>query len=241
MSGIPVYTYSPINAAKASGVTPKTQEASSHTTPAPSVATAASSTTSYPPAQPGYAAFPAPTGAPQRYAPNQPTPTTKWYDGPPPPQPGAFPTPSKSSVAPPPKAGEKYNPPQPQATPQPYPPQLGIPPPTSAVRPPYSSTSATTTPSYSHPAVLPSNENNGPRRSIEHPSGYHQNAYASELTHDQRMAQAANESSSTGINASGIGGLDTESAWNTAKQWVGSAGNKLSNAEKEVWKYVGKE
>lgn len=184
MSGIPVYTESPINAAKASGVTPKTaaplssEEGPTKPSYAPATTTAIPSST-YPSAQPGAAAFfsgPAPTGSvSQRYSPVHLTPTTAHQpEGPPAPQPGAFPTPEqnlKSALPPPPKAGENFQPP-PQTMPQPYPPQMAIPPPTNsyAAQPPSSSTiTANTT---THTTYLPSLQDyEAPRRSLEHPPG----------------------------------------------------------------------
>ena len=113
MSGIPVYTQSPINASLASGATPHTAAPapapSSHVSSAPAPATAAAtSISSYPSARPGAPAVPAPTGAAQRYAPVQATRTIQSEpEGPPAPQPGAAPIPtSRSTLPPPPKAGE---------------------------------------------------------------------------------------------------------------------------------------
>jgi hypothetical protein len=240
MSGIPVYTSSPINAAKASGRTPKTETVPSQTAPAGPAPAPATTTTSaassYPPAQPGAAAMPAPTGTFQRYTPLQPTPTTTSDRAdPPPPQPGAIPTTPYQKVAPPPKAGERYNPPA-----QPYPPQMAVPPPTSAygAHPPSSSTSTTTAPTSAYPVPLSFAEQGKPRGSIEHPPGYHQNTFASELSRDQRQA---NESSNSEGRSEGLGSFDSGSALNTAKQWLSAAGNKLSEAEQEVWRRIGKE
>jgi hypothetical protein len=107
----------------------------------------------------------------------QPTPTTKTQDyGPPAPQPGAVPTPSKAmncNLPPPPKAGETYHPPPQTTGPQPYPPQMSIPPPTNAygAQPPSSSTSTSTAPSTSYPVPVQSEEYGAPRRSLEHPPG----------------------------------------------------------------------
>lgn len=182
MSGIPVYTQSPINAAMADGTGPRTAAAvpTQGTQSGPNTNTATttaipSSTSSYPAARPGAPAMPAPTSAAQRYAPMQPTLTTRLEEqGPPPPQPGAVPTPlnSKSNLPPPPKAGEKFIPPQ-TAMPQPYPPQMNIPPPTNTYRgqPPSSSTSTTTTSSPPYPTALPSDNYDAPRRSLKHPPG----------------------------------------------------------------------
>ena len=250
MSGIPIYTQSPINASKASGVTPQTatpQEQNSRN-PIPATATSTSTSTSaYPPAQPGAVPFPRPTATPNAQVPPLlPTPTTQVKDeGPPPPQPGAVPTPaSRTTIDPPPKAGEKYRPQEtgtpaaPPARGQPY--QMGIPPPTQhRAQPQGSSTSATNTAFASYPVAIPSAEIGAPRRSHEHPPNYQQNVYASELTSDQRNAQEANTS---GIGApdtsESVGGMDF---LNTAKKWAQHAGEKISEAEAEVWRRINKE
>lgn len=259
MSGIPVYTQSPINAAsKASGVTPQTaapqadvSPVAPNPNPVPSTTTT-TTTPTYPPARPGAAAFPAPTGtAAQRYAPVQPTKTTSSVaDGPPPPQPGALPNSLNRHIPPPPKAGETFRPeqtstPQPRTS-QPYPPQMGISPPTAAFGglPPSSSTSTSNTASSSYPVQIPSTEYGGPRKSLEHPPGYHQNVYASEQTSEQRRAQEAiNASSALGTRQSTekASTMESESIWNTAKKWTQQAGEKLSEAEAEVWRKINKE
>ena len=244
MSGIPIYTQSPINTAtKATGVTPQTfladgtsqrmgpQEVGATTTATP--------TTSYTPAQPG-ARPAAPTGSAQQYAPSQPTPTsTSQSQGPPPPQAGSFPTPSnRSTVPPPPKAGEKFNPPQQTAAPTYYPPQMSMPPPTAAIGSHSQPTSTTNAPSSSYPVGLPTE-----RRSLEHPPGYHQNTYASDLNPDQRRAhEASANATSLGLPTSSQNrsSFEDEGIWNTAKNWAQQAGEKLSVAEAEVWKKINK-
>jgi hypothetical protein len=248
MSGIPIYTQSPINASKASGVTPQTATPQEQTTPRIPIAATASSTSpsTYPPAQPGAVAYPGPTATRNvEVQPLFPTPTTRvGEDGPPPPQPGAVPTPASRTTIPPPRSGEKYRPKEtgtsaaPPVTGQPY--QLGIPPPSQhRAQPQGSSTSTTTTASASYPVGIPSAEFGAPRRSLEHPPNYQQNAYASELTSDQRRAQEANMS---GIGAQdtseGVGGMDF---LNTAKKWAQHAGEKISEAEAEVWRRINKE
>jgi hypothetical protein len=252
MSGIPVYTQSPLNAPKPSGVTPQTaapraQPSSLTPSSVPATATTAP-TSSYPPAQPVAAAFPGPTAAAQRYAPVQPTPTTKVGDeGPLAPQPGATPL-NRNPIPPPPKAGESYRSSQETgaalpspAIGQPYPPQMGIPPPTTTygAQPPSSSTGTTTTASASYPVTI-SAEYGAPRRSLEHPPGYHQNVYASEPTSDQRRAREANVSSGIGAQdiSENAGGMDI---LNTAKKWAQQAGGKLSEVEAEVWRKINKE
>ncbi|KAI6712202.1 hypothetical protein PZA11_002244 [Diplocarpon coronariae] len=238
MSAIPVYTSSPIKASKASGITPQT--AGSQSLPlAPST---------YPPARPGASAMPAPTAAAQRYAPLQPTPTTKTEDiGPPAPQPGAIPTPN-SAILPPPKAGETYQP-QPTTAPaqQNCPPQMALAPPTIShgYQTPKLSTSMANAASVPCPVSLPSAADDSRRGSLEHPPGYHQNVYASELTSDQRRAQEAeeaNNSSGFGISNSGsAGGFESDGVWDTAKKWAQQAGDKISATERDVWRKINKE
>ncbi|CAG8955187.1 hypothetical protein HYFRA_00007203 [Hymenoscyphus fraxineus] len=264
MSGIPVYTSSPISAAKKpSGVTPQTTALPSQaqnpsedpftvpTQPHPnSTLTSASkaSSSSYSLAKPGIAAFPAPTfSATQRYAPLQPTPTTQGESsGPPPPQPGAFPTPVKKSIPPPPKAGESYQaqqtpaPPQTASMPQPYPPQMSIPPPTAPFggQQPRSSTSTTQNASSSYPVQLSSSGDGASRRSLEHPPGYQQNVYASDLTSEQRRAmEAANASRE---NSGGMG-EQGEGVWDALGKMAQQAGAKIAETEASVWRSINKE
>ncbi|RDW71344.1 hypothetical protein BP6252_07907 [Coleophoma cylindrospora] len=261
MSGIPVYTQSPINAVKAAAMTPQTAAPSLQTTPKAPASVAATSTATmpaYPAAQPG-AAAPASTGAAQRYTPLQPTPTTKINEnGPPAPQPGAAPTAGfQSSIPPPPKPGQSYQlyqpaPPTPaHSMPQLYPPQMGMPPPTGTfgAQPLGSSTTTSNTSSSAYPIALPVHD--ARRQSLEHPPGYHQNVYASELTSDQRRAQeASNASTPAPSGLPGLGGLsnpdegsglDAASIFNTAKKWAQVAGEKISEGEKEVWRRINKE
>lgn len=185
--------------------------------------------------------MPAPTSAAQHYAPVQPTSTAKTdLDIPPPPQSGPVPTPLASSrkIPPPPKASEKSQAPQ-----QPYPPRMSIPPPTAAygAQPPASSSSMATTSSSAYPVNLPTAWNGAPRRSLEHPPGYQQNKYASDFTSDPRWAQGTSNSSGLGDSPEKTGGIDTEDVWNTAKQWISAAGEKLSQTEAEIWRRISKE
>ncbi len=193
--------------------------------------------------------MPAPTAAAQRYAPLQPTPTTNTDSEPPAPQPGALPTPlNRSTVPPPPKAGEIYQPQQTaaptQTTAQGFPPQMAHPPPTATYgsQPPKSSTSTTSAPSGPYPVAIPSTEP-GPRRSLEHPPGYHQNVYASELTSDQRRAQEAQlaNDSSRDPGTGSAAGFDSDGVWSTARKWAQQAGEKISEAEAEVWRKINKD
>lgn len=251
MSGIPVYTSSPIKPTKAYGTTPQTAAPAYQGSPlAPSTvptstSSASASSSSYPPAQPGAAAMPAPTVAAQRYAPlPPPTPTTTTDDlGPPQPQPGAVPIPpSRSTVAPPPMAGESYH--QTTApTSSVFPPQMGYAPPTMTYgsQPPKSSTSTTNTSSMPYPVAI-SSPGNG---TLEHPPGYHQDVYAAELTSDQRRAHEdaeANNSSGFGVpNTGSSNGFEPEGVWNTAKKWAQQAGEKIQATEADVWKKINNE
>ncbi|KAA8568745.1 hypothetical protein EYC84_007740 [Monilinia fructicola] len=81
------------------------------------------------------------------------------------------------------------------------------------------------------------------------------NAYAAELSSDQRRALDVHEgergrnrsaSGSMGVFGGGGGGGggstddggEDEGIWGSAKRWVGSAGSKLSEGEKEVWRRI---
>jgi len=246
MSGIPIYTQSPINASKASGPTPQTQSAAAQPPQSENATQTVASTSSYPPAKPGQAAVPAPTGSTaQRYTPLQPTPTTKntSYEHPPAPQPGARPVPT-ASLPPPPKAGEIYHSPQITAVaasvaPS-HPAQMSIPPPPTGLVP--SSTSTSTTASHAYPVPVSSFENGAPRKSLEHPPGYQQNSYASELTPDQRRVQDAAAAADMGEYNSSEKAIGTsDGLWNTAKGWIETAGEKLQEGEKEIWRRINKE
>ena len=252
MSGIPVYLQSPINAAKKpSAITPQTtlpaSQALNASNPTPTSATL-SSTASYQPVQPGAASFPAPTGAAaQRYAPLRPTPTTKTEtdDGPAQPQPGQVPVMTGNPTSS--KAGEKYHPqqtpaPTTRAMPQPYPPQMAIPPPTAAIGgQPHSSTYTSNTASYSYPVSLPSSDDGASTQMLEHPPGYHQNVYASDLTSEQRRAaEASNSNASRGISER-MGGEESDGVWNTLGKMAQQAGAKIAETESSIWRSINKE
>jgi len=236
MSGIPVYTSSPIRGPQTAPPEGQIPDIRSNID-AGRTTTSASSTTPYPPARPG-ASVPAPTAAAglmHRNEPLHPTPTTK-IDEPAHPQPGAVPVPPNthaSNIPPPPKTGETYH--------QPYPPQMAISPPKQSFRTQSTTSSAPPKqPSNPYPVSLPVTGSGAEetRRSLEHPPGYHQNIYASELTNSQRLAmESVNASDST----SGGGYEDDEGVWSAAKKWAQTAGSKLSEAEQEVWKRINKE
>lgn len=235
MPPIPIYSHSPINAAKADGVTPKTVEQGQVSDPPPT--TIAKSP--YPPAQPGAApSLPAPTGAAsavqQQHAYPKPTPTQPLgsQEAPPPPQPGAFPVPFGSG------------PPQAKPTGLPrdgenltqgsgpgtgtgttyYPPQMAIPAPASAATQGAQRGTGTAGSAF---AAAPS--------PYEHPPGYHQDPTAGELNRYQRAAQEALErEEEERRRGAGTGG------WGSVKGAMAAAGEKIAAAEEEIWSRVNK-
>lgn len=259
MPPIPIYASSPINPAKADGVTPQTAD-KGHNTSNPPPTTTAQGANAYPPAQPGASpAVPAPTGATfisQLHQPIQPTPTQPLADtqGPRPPQPGAVPLPPGLATSGSNGSGGGAIPPPPKATataaanttgtPVPYPPQMNIPPPTgtSTGAMPQSVQHGTTT-TFSGGFVSP-----GPSP-LEHPPGYQQDVNADALNRYQRAAQDALEDEerrtrrTSSAAAVGLGGLagDEDGVWSGAKKMMTAAGEKLAAAEGEVWKRVNKE
>lgn len=256
---VTVHTASPINATKASGVTPKTAPAAAAPSQvsqsyAPPTTTAGAAA---PPAPAPAARPPPPTSAPtiSMYAPPATTaapvypppqqstspfnPTPTQASGPPPPQPSAVPEPpTAASLPPPPKAGEKLGPEHLQtasATPTQMPPQISYAPPPAPTNPgAYTSTIP----------LGPSGPQLTSLGDVSHPPGYQQNANATEFSSAQRAAHHAsvadNPSSIFGGGGSGYAG-DDSSIWDTAKKWATSAGESLAAAENEVWKKINKE
>ncbi|KAB5517425.1 hypothetical protein GE09DRAFT_1157635 [Coniochaeta sp. 2T2.1] len=253
MPPIPIYTKSPINAAKADGATPQTAESSEKAQPQQPATTTATPTEKqggYPPAQPGAApSLPAVTQVPSHnYIPLSPTPTTTLPSGgPPPPQPGAVPSlprataPGTASGPPPPAVtAPAYLPgqgPPPRAT-STYPHQMHIPPPTVPQQQRGTSSTA-----FAVPA--PYNTNQGQGADLEHPPGYQQNVQETSSAREDGGYQTAGarpgaHHSSSGWDDGGDGG--EEGVWDAAKKWAMAAGDKLSAAEQEVWKRInGKE
>lgn len=245
MSGIPIHAGDPISPPKASGITPHTAPSPVARLPEQSATPTAASQT-YNPARPGAVA---------------PTPTSKntsksSYD-PPAPQPRAVPIPSqptitaKPSLPPPPKAGERPMPSEfyapvrsVAAPPQPFPPQmsqssLGAP---QRGLPPGSTTSTTTAPSFppSAPPVKPPTSTEG--ASLEHPQGYVQNPFASDMTADQRFATGLQEDRSD--NPPSLGYADNkqgpskggdESALETAAGWAKEQARKAGELHGWIW------
>ena len=253
---VQIHTEDPISPVKARGSTPQTAHNSNAenssqprqiTTPSPNA---------YPRAQPG-AVAPTPTGT----VPQSPS------AGPPAPQPGAAPVPpppittARPSVPPPPKAGEKPLSPEhytpvhsTPAQPQPYPPQASQSPVDDPPRalPPGSTTSTSTGPSYNPVAPpssrIPTSSTDVPGRapaSLEHPPGYVQNPFASDMRADQRFsAQQEQENGSEGVTSLGYtdnskgarpGLEDDQTVWGTAKKWAKETGGQASKFGEEVW------
>lgn len=269
MPAIPIYSQSPISAAKPDGTTPQTAAAAGQPVDSKQFTPTQTSPSSvpYPAAQPGVS-IPGPTAVPsQRYAPAlQPTPTTSQpiSNGPPPPQPGGVPVlpgsspPAKSTLPPPPKVGETYQPPAPApaqapavtAAPRYPPPQMGIPPPnvpTTASRGATSTANPTLGARSAHapvPLGQPQPVGGSSGAGLNHPPGYQQAVNAGEFDAQQRAAQFGNNSSSgygQGGNQSYGEGEDGEGYWDAAMKFAKTAGDKLSAAETEVWKRINKE
>ncbi|KAM0263049.1 hypothetical protein ACHAQJ_001428 [Trichoderma viride] len=230
---VPVYTSSPINASKASGITPKTanpEEEGTHARPPPPT-TSLGSPTAYPPAQPGARpSLPVQTGVPQPSNIYKPSSTQEANSSPPPPQPGAVPSPpgGKSHLPPPPKAGEPIQ----QAQTMPMPPQMSYQPP-AATYPTQGGSSTSTSTAYSpivpQPTFVQTTEPD-----FSHPPGYQQNINAADFNRDQR--EAHNVSAQNPYQT-----YEEESVWNTAKKWAAAAGDSIAAAENEVWKRINKD
>ncbi|KAH6687267.1 hypothetical protein F5X68DRAFT_261480 [Plectosphaerella plurivora] len=237
MPPIPIYTSSPINATKASGITPKTAEPEPKSSIPTASATAAptpTKTAAYAPAMPG--ATPSlPFQTPTSHASSHPpAPTGRPGDsGPPPPQPGAVPSLPGASLPPPPKAGETYTPPQ--TTPAPptmtMPPQMAMPPPGNSYTP-YQGTSSTSTTFHQPAAAQPTFLGGGGGSNLSHPPGYQQNANADQFTSQQRH-QASMAEGHTYDGEEGV--------WDQAKKWATGVGGSLAAAESEVWKRINKQ
>ncbi|MCJ1274416.1 hypothetical protein MMC21_002212 [Puttea exsequens] len=240
MSGIQTHTQDPINTAKVSSAT--TQTVSDAKAPQPTLTSAASN--GYPFAQPG-AAAPTPT-----------RPATIAAQEPPSPRPRAIPAPqpstitAKATLPPPPKAGETARPvehynstPLHPAQPQQYPYQMSQPPLTPNPKgiPSGSTTSTTSTPSYTTQTSLEAPA----RASLEHPPGYVQNPYASDMTPTQRLAQEQqeNDSTSLGYNDYGItskaAGGEEGGLWDMASKGLRKAGEEASKLHGKIWNSLG--
>lgn len=256
MSGIQIHREDPINPAKANGITPQTAYDSNGPGPSQPAKITAPSSYAYPPAQPGTAA-PTPTST---------VPQSSGY-GPPAPKPGAAPVPPPPSITskpslppPPPKAGEKLLSPEhyapvhsTPAQPLPYPLRVSQPTVDQPLKglPPGSTTSTSTRPSF-NPSAQPDNLSSPTdlpvRASLEHPPGYVQNPFASDMTPDQRVAtEQQQENRSDTLPSLGYletpngprpGLEDDETVWGTAKKWAGEQASKLGE---EMWDKFGPE
>lgn len=208
---------------------------------APAIPTAAANIAenSYPAARPGAPAMPAPTSASTStstsgniYTPTKTYPastSTEPTSSPPAPQPGSRPIapPSLSSpspnratataagvVPPPPKVGEPV---QPAAYYAPSPqPQLQ---------------------QQQQQQTIP-NSTSTPYLSTYQPPSSYTSTYGAGSTPGLPLSQP--EQSSNSSNGSIFDGTTGQDILNTAKSWMVSAGNKLAEAEEEVWKMVNK-
>lgn len=265
MPPIPVFTQSPVNAAKAGGATPSTAEvANARSAPKGQEATTTiapppTGTSAYPAPQPG-ARPPGPSEAPTpmptathtttvhaRYAPAAVTSgaTSGGEMSPPPPQPGAVPTPpGRTSLPPPPKAGESKASDASKAVeastgphPTTMPPQMAIPPPAG---PPYTrGTSAAAAPTGPRPTTLFAGGAGSPPGN--NPPGYQQGTHQAQGFTPTGSA-GPYPSSDTGQGQGGLPGAEWEddSVWGSAKKWAQAAGGSIAAAEDEVWRRINK-
>ena len=58
------------------------------------------------------------------------------------------------------------------------------------------------------------------------------------MAHEAASNASSDEKSLSNPTAFGV---DTESPWNTAKQWAQVAGKRIQEAENEVWRRINKE
>ena len=258
MSGVKLHLQDPINPAKAGGITPRTQRsldggASQHM---PSTTNASSR---------GY-----PTTRPEAAQPALPSATASTSNSPPPLQPAAISvtqppmTTAKPSIPPPPKANEKQQPDTSEATayslfakPQPYPPQMSQPPLNHAPNglPAASTTSTTTVPSFQS-ATAPTNllvsAESSTQQCHEHPPGYVQNPYASEMTPDQRLVTEQQEIQARSKMLPSLGYSDNSkqqskgefaddhSVIEAALEWGKQKGKQLSDMHDKMWDNIGR-
>lgn len=80
---------------------------------------------------------------------------------------------------------------------------------------------------------------------LEHPPGYQQNAYAGEMDRYQRARQDALEAEerrrrSGSLVGGGDGAAGEGGVWGSAKKALLAAGEKIADAETEVWKRLNK-
>ncbi|KAH8160874.1 hypothetical protein CIB48_g7374 [Xylaria polymorpha] len=140
-----------------------------------------------------------------------------------------------SSLPPPPKAGERYQLPTQTAAPPAatirYPHQMAIPAPT-VPQPSQQRGTSTTAMASSSPynAQMPFTTTGIDAQSFSHPTGYQQNANASELDQHQRSAMQQRDLDDSG-----------NSIWGAAKKLAQQTGERLAAAESEVWKKINKD
>lgn len=110
-----------------------------------------------------------------------------------------------------------------------------IPPPSGTSAPVQAAQRGTSTATTSAFAASPS--------PFEHPPGYQQNVHAGEMDRYQRARQDALEAEERSRSSSLVGGGDGaagERVWGSAKKALMAAGEKLADAEHEVWKRINK-
>ncbi|TWU75809.1 hypothetical protein ED733_004281 [Metarhizium rileyi] len=226
MAPIPVYSSSPITAAKPTGVTPKTSTPgeSNKDGKAQLGPSQTSGEQSYAAAQPGARpVVPKATGAPtlpDDHVLATPTRTSSIGNNPPPPQPGAVPVPP---------GGVQTQQPPAVTT---MPPQMGYQPPQAPL--PIQGRSSTVAtaglPPQSSPTGLSAPlQGNYPTAGVSpQAGGYQQDVNAAGYNSYQRTARAYEEESEASV-------------WDTARKWATSAGESLVAAENEVWKRINKD
>ncbi|RAO64327.1 uncharacterized protein BHQ10_000339 [Talaromyces amestolkiae] len=208
-------------------------------TPATPTAAASIGDTRYPAARPGAPAMPAPTSSTSvnTYTPTRTYPTSTLNSAdqtssPPAPQPGSRPVPPTSSsssslspspnratatgaVPPPPKVGEKVQPAS-YYTPSPL--------------------------QQQHQQIIP-NSTSTPYLSTYQPPSSYTSTYVAGSASGLPLSQPeqSNSTSASSIFDGALGeGTTGQDILNTARSWMASAGNKLAEAEEEVWKMVNK-
>ena len=228
-------------------MTPQTAYNPKSGIPSPQANATAPSPYAYPPAGPGGAA-------------STPTSTVpKSSSGPPAPQPGAAPMPEPS--LPPRKANEKPLSPEQYAParftpaqPLPYPSQMSQPTVDHPLKgvPPGSTTLTGMGPAFNpatHRNSIASSPDMPVRATLEHPLGYVQNPFASDMTPDQRFTAEQQDENRSGTLPS-LGYTDDpkgsrprsekdKSVWGTAKKWAKETSEQASKLGGEVWDKFG--
>ncbi|KAM7192685.1 hypothetical protein V8F20_008748 [Naviculisporaceae sp. PSN 640] len=252
MPPIKLYTNSPINAAKAEGITPKTAAPSNDESGGPGTEHSGVQN--------------------QIHAPLQPTPTTTREENhPPPPQPGArpvpYPQPTQTQTATATTSGQ-YAPPAPATTqpavlpggshggggnqntyptpthaPQP-PPQLGMSLVDSTAPHTYRGTSTATAPTGATNAAAPLTGSGGRYVGYGAAGNYAGGRGGGNVGYSPPAGGPSGYQQRADTNSSDRyrdDGGDEEGVWNSAVKWAQAAGEKLSAAESEVWKRINKE